>query len=1388
MRLELPAQAEGILAAMFPDYQGIVLRESYSSLGYSGSWVYRVHLLSGSDATELPVVVKIAAAALIEREARAYQEYVRYQWPGIAELRGRPVFPSGGELGGLCYSLMGGGVFKMQSLLQYCREADAEDVRFLLQQRLLKVMVQRMLRPARNAFEYPLRTGYDAVLPVNLLVEPSPPTPDRSSLLIAPDSLPRSSPFLGTTVRLERFVVSEIDHRQRTITLNLPPGAPGNAYRTRLRSEADLSAYTIDETMPPTEGVVVETRASRLNMEATRALGSGFDPTRETIVLGGDGDSAPVVLPNPLRAIPDILSQVRDVKVNAIHGDLNLENVLVDPQVRDVRLIDFAEARQAHVLHDFLRLETEVVTKLLSTAIGQAGLPPRAIHRFYEQLHCATFEYDGGAGGLTTDARLDVPLVALTEIRRAAREGLYDREDFSEYYQGLTIYLLAALKYANLDEVPGAKRLAFWAAATVQSLLHGESPCAKYVPSYRAGRSCPYRGLLAFEQQHASYFFGREALTQQLLARLQRALQTGEGHRLLAIIGPSGSGKSSLAQAGLIAALKQGWIQGSETWRVAALRPGSDPLESLGAALYKVGVVELRACDALREEMLHSERTLHRVTYEISPERRVIVLVDQFEEVFTLCGREALRRAFIDNLLYAAGASGGQLLVLLTLRADFYGQCIPYELATVLPAHQVLVKPMTEDGLRRAIQQPAYTAGRVFEAGLVERLLDDVCGQAGGLPLLQYALLELWNRCPGRTLTHEAYDGIGRVEGALERRAEAVYESLGSDERTICRTIMLRLVLPGEGQADSGCQASYEDLGTMVGELVVVEGVVHKLADARLLTVGGKDGERYVQVAHEALFRGWRRLRTWIDENRESLRLHRRLVQAAQEWRENDRDPSYLYWGLRLAQVEAWVAQPAGRLGGLEQSFLEASRAARDERQQEMRQAESLRLAGISKEHLNRDPELALLLAVEASRAAWTPEADSALRIALLRPRQPRLVGHDGPVTHVAWNRTGTRIATSGADAMTRVWRAENGALEATLAGHTDQVWWVAWDMAGARLATASDDGTARVWNADSGRQLGVLAGHGGWVYRASWSPDGTRIVTAGADGTARIWDAQSCAQLLALSGDVESNSPQEPRSPQLEHAVWNSEGTRILTTCADGSARVWDARTGDDLLILRHRASAPVYHAAWDPDEVRIVTASADHTACVWDAHREVALVRLTGHSGWVYHAAWSSDGTRIVTASVDGTARTWDAETGTQLALLAGHLVVRHAGWNPAGTRVVTTGDDGTARLWDAVTGQELAVLRGHSDRVRHAAWDSTGSRIATASDDGTSRVWDVDSARRPAVQISSLSAQDLVAAACQRAARNMSREEWQEHMGSEPYRETCPGKPRRDLTARV
>ena len=403
--------------------------------------------------------------------------------------------------------------------------------------------------------------------------------------------------------------------------------------------------------------------------------------------------------------------------------------------------------------------------------------------------------------------------------------------------------------------------------------------------------ACPFKGLASFDIDDAEIFCGRERLVAELVARLV-------GAPLLGIVGPSGSGKSSALRAGLLAALAAGVLPGSERWRLRLLRPGEHPLAALA----------------------DSE----------PDDRTTIVAVDQFEEIFTACRDDEERVTFVERLV--ARARDRRSVVIVAIRADFYGRCAAYpELARLLAANHVLVGPMRRDELRSAIENPTRQAGLAVDPELVDALVTDVDGEPGALPLLSTTLLELWRHRDGRRLRLSAYEHSGGVHGAVARLAESAYERLDDEQREIARRMLLRLAGEGEGDAVVRRRVDLDELEDG-GDGAAAE-VLSVLTESRLVTVG----EGQVEVAHEALLREWPRLRGWLEEDVQGRRLHRHLSVAAHEWDVRGRDAGELYRGARLASVLDWAAGHEGELNAAERAFVEESRAATDRSHRRLR-------------------------------------------------------------------------------------------------------------------------------------------------------------------------------------------------------------------------------------------------------------------------------------------------------------------------------------------------------------------------------------------------------------------------------------------------------------------
>ncbi|MEW6716665.1 MAG: hypothetical protein AB1345_04065 [Chloroflexota bacterium] len=950
-----------------------------------------------------------------------------------------------------------------------------------------------------------------------------------------------------------------------------------------------------------------------------------------------------------------------------------------------------------------------------------------------------------------------------------------------------------------------------------------------------ASGEAPFKGLQFFDEDDAGLFFGREILTARLIRRLRENLEVtfpsglesptnGSGeyndvdkqtYRFLAIIGASGSGKSSLVRAGLVPALRKGEPlydgtlppEGSSNWSVHVFTPTAHPLEALAASLTRTAHT-VAETEILIEEMSRNPRALHLFSLKLvsggKGNKRVLLVVDQFEELFTLCRSEEERKAFVDNLLAATSPqSGGPIVLVVTLRADFYAHCAQFDnLRAVLEGHQAYIGPMTEEELRRAIEQPARLGKWEFERGLVELILRDVGDEPGSLPLLSHALLETWEHRRGRYMTLESYAESGGVRGAIAKTAETVFtQKILPDQQPIARNILLRLIEPGEGTQATRRRATLGELIPRPESEPVVRAVLQKLVESRLVTVS----EAGVEVAHEALIREWPRLCQWLDEDREGLLLHRRLTEAAQDWARLGQDTGAAYRGVRLAHVLEWAKEHDDQLSPLEREFVEFSRfvAERDaalkeaQRQRELevaqqlaeeaearRKAETKRAqqaeqsttqlrqrnrvitivgtlalvaavvatifgvaAGywsIQSSHNAARAEGNLTTAQAASTQAvaeantrataeaialWqkaTAEAASAealtqSQISLVRElmaNSANLMERDpdlGLLLAIQAAKTASGLeATAIPEVQTLVYKAlEQANFTHVLRGHEGEVFMASFSPDGKRVLTASQDNSARLWEV-TGAPVAVLRGHTDQVFSAVFSPDGSHIVTASADGTARLWNSDG-AFITSLEG----------HSAAVLWATFNPSGDLIITTSMDKTARLWQM---DGTLVTTLQGHTNLVKGAiFSPDGTKILTISFDNTARLWALDGSL-LTTLTGHTNWVTSASFSPDGSRILTGSYDNTARLWNTD-GTLVAVLRGHSgAVYSVAFNPQDASIVTVSDDGSVRLWQP-DGMSTAVLEGHTAPVLTVFFNANGSQFVTASADSTARLWGED-----------------------------------------------------------
>jgi WD40 repeat protein len=869
----------------------------------------------------------------------------------------------------------------------------------------------------------------------------------------------------------------------------------------------------------------------------------------------------------------------------------------------------------------------------------------------------------------------------------------------------------------------------------------------------RAGRSaagfavCPYRGLAAFQPDDAARFFGRDDLVADLVERVDR-------DRILFVVGPSGSGKSSLVRAGLIPALRAGAIAGSERWAVSLFSPRSNPVQELA---YQLGRTAEWVSNGRRGSPSSDPRALADFVCDVTG--GLLMVIDQFEELFTLNPRPK-QEEFVETLQTIADHIGARVRLVMAMRADFYGISATFPwLAWRASSNQVLVGPMSRADLTKVIEQPATSVGLNLEDGLIDVVLEDAGTDTASLPLVSHAMAETWRRREGNTLTLAGYRAAGGVAGSISQTADTLYETAFSPEQQeACRRLALRLVAPGEGTSDTRRRLLLKDLARD-RDREVSRKVVAEMTDARLLTID-RDS---LEIAHEALLQSWPRLRRWIDEARDDLRTSQRIGRAAAEWEAQSRDPDLLYRGAPLQAALEWSAERREVLGPAEEEFLDASRDAFQEAQARSQEAvrRSRRVRRIAVSSLavlafaaigasliafrslgesrlryaqalatqarllaSSEPRTAIALAAEASARAHTDPADA--RSALVDASQTlaaKFVPSGEPVSvgdasTAVVSPDGSLVVTGNRDGSISTWNASGDRLADPVHGHTAAIEEMDFTPDGRSLVSVSDDGSVVFWDlaapaAPKPKRLGETTDI---VWSVSVAPDGTTAATASEDGTIRLWDLQTPRQIGAAWGDRQKDAITVSFSPDGE-----------LLMVGNGLGEVTGYATDDRRIAIptfsAHRSD--VWEIEFSPDGDRFATASSDGRILVWKTSTHPKLLAEPfERSGWDVRGVLMNDSEvlagneegRLLIAPNDGSAR--------PTSFAPRHAQVVDAAWG--GGTLATLGSDQRMQIWTRGDERTAIVIRDQTDGAFAIAASADGDRIATGDGDGNVRVF--------------------------------------------------------------
>jgi WD40 repeat protein/serine/threonine protein kinase len=867
----------------------------------------------------------------------------------------------------------------------------------------------------------------------------------------------------------------------------------------------------------------------------------------------------------------------------------------------------------------------------------------------------------------------------------------------------------------------------------------------------------PYKGLHPYMEADQDLFFGRQNLITQLLQGIAES-------RFMAVVGPSGSGKSSVVRAGLIPALRQGALPKSDTWFISEMFPGTHPLEEMEAALLRVAV---DSPPTLLPQLQEDERGLARVVKRILPpgNGELLLVIDQFEEIFTLVEHEDVRQHVLNSLLSIANDSRSRARIIITLRADFYDRPLRFHaFGELMQRNTRVVIPPTKEELEEAVRRPAELVGTTVESKLITAIVNDVYDHPGAFPLLQYALTEVFERRQNHSMTLSDYESIGGVAGALGRRAEDLFDEFDELYQVITQQVFLRLVSVSDGVLATRRRVLRSDLDSIAqvkfsAPLDSVNRIIDAYGRYRLLSFDHARTTRAptIEIAHEALLSAWPRLEEWIKTNQDDLRQQQHLGFLAQEWLDSGKSAGFLLRESRLDQFTGWAANTQLALNTTEQAYLEASLAARLERQaeEEARQQRELetaqRLAETERQRAQEQAQTAsrlsrralylagALLVAAIMAAAALIFGQQANRNALAAEQQAQLAT-SRELSSAALNNLeidperSILLALQALDTAYTL-ESESALHQAVQAsrvvrryeGHESDVTDVAYSPDGQFLATSSNDGTSRLWDRSNGQTISTFTGHTAGVFNLDYHPGGELVASSGEDGSIKLWEPLTGQELASLS--LETRVAEDEFGEQgtwVEDTAFSPDGRWLAAGNYRGTVKIWDleSKTGQASFQLPEFTNL-----AFNPAGDQVATAHGFETGTVtiWEIEGGTQVLTME-HGIDINDLVYSPDGAYLVSSGIDGVLIVWDAGTGEQLARkdVGGELY--GMAFDPSGNVLAAAHPNGTVLLFETGSLEELQVLSGHTAGVNKVAFSPDGMRLASAGMDSTAREWDI------------------------------------------------------------